>query len=367
MKLNHNFIRLPLKFDVERLKQELSIFEKQRWMPHPNDLEGNSAMPLISKDGADNDDFHGSMKPTPHLRRCEYIQQILGSFGEVFGRSRLMRLEPGCEVSLHTDTNFHWHSHVRIHIPITTYPEVIFHCGESAVHMQAGECWIFDAWQQHRVVNDSDKTRVHLVIDTAGSSSFWKMVETAEVIDVRAGPEDQLIAYEKGKKIKILTERFNFTPVMSPGELDGLVDGLVQDFMAESSNNESDASAYAQVLFDFSKDWRSLFYLYGYEEAGNGAYVRLLDLIAARLKDLPGNVVTASNSVPVRDIIFFKIFSAATAPPAVREQFLQAGSGARIAPGRAAPVENINKPMARNQPCHCGSGKKYKRCHGAVA
>jgi hypothetical protein len=174
-----------------------------------------------------------------------------------------------------------------------------------------------------------------------------------------------LIAYEKGKKFNILTERFNITPIMSPGELDGLVDGLVQDFLAQSSNNESDASAYAQILFDFSKDWRSLFYLYGYEEAG--AYARLLDLIAARVKDLPGDVVTASNSVSVRDIIFFKIFSAAIAPPAVREQFLQAGSGARIAPGRVAPVKNINKPMARNQPCPCGSGKKYKRCHGAVA
>ena len=28
-------------------------------------------------------------------------------------------------------------------------------------------------------------------------------------------------------------------------------------------------------------------------------------------------------------------------------------------------VENVNKKsIGRNDPCHCGSGKKYKRCHG---
>ncbi|MEK7532659.1 MAG: SEC-C metal-binding domain-containing protein [Patescibacteria group bacterium] len=29
-----------------------------------------------------------------------------------------------------------------------------------------------------------------------------------------------------------------------------------------------------------------------------------------------------------------------------------------------AGVEGSNK-IGRNDPCHCGSGKKYKKCHGA--
>ena len=28
--------------------------------------------------------------------------------------------------------------------------------------------------------------------------------------------------------------------------------------------------------------------------------------------------------------------------------------------------ENINKKIGRNEPCFCGSGKKYKRCCGAL-
>ncbi|MEK7553666.1 MAG: preprotein translocase subunit SecA [Patescibacteria group bacterium] len=29
------------------------------------------------------------------------------------------------------------------------------------------------------------------------------------------------------------------------------------------------------------------------------------------------------------------------------------------------PIENFQLKIGRNDPCHCGSGKKYKRCHGA--
>jgi len=80
---------------------------------------------------------------------------------------RLMRLNAGCEVSPHVDFNYHWYSRVRIHIPIVTNPQVIFYCGDQQIHMQAGECWIFDSWRRHKVINSSDQDRVHLVIDTA--------------------------------------------------------------------------------------------------------------------------------------------------------------------------------------------------------
>ena len=363
MKLKHPFIRLPFRFDVEQLRKELANFDQSVWMPHPNGLKGNSAMPLISKDGEDNDHFHGSMKVTPHLQRCEYIQQVIASFGEVFGRSRLMKLESGCEVSAHTDTNYHWHSRVRIHIPITTFPEVIFHCGDSAVNMQAGECWLFDSWQQHQVVNGSEHTRVHLVIDTSGSSRFWQMVDSAEVPGLKKGPKDSLLSYQKGKSVSIATERFNNTPVMSPGDLDGLVEGLLLDFAANKSNPQAAADAYAQVLFDLSKDWRSQFYLHGYQDSGAQAYAGLLEHYAARIQSLPDTVFTASNAIPVKDIIFFKIFSAAVAP-AVRDEFMSMNQQARKKPVTAASKQ---QPVSRNQPCPCGSGKKYKRCHGAAA
>ncbi|MGC4090969.1 MAG: YchJ family protein [Polyangiaceae bacterium] len=31
------------------------------------------------------------------------------------------------------------------------------------------------------------------------------------------------------------------------------------------------------------------------------------------------------------------------------------------------PVKRTEPRVGRNDPCHCGSGKKYKRCHGAAS
>ncbi|MBK8264407.1 MAG: SEC-C domain-containing protein [Nannocystis sp.] len=32
---------------------------------------------------------------------------------------------------------------------------------------------------------------------------------------------------------------------------------------------------------------------------------------------------------------------------------------------KAVPYVRIDPKLGRNDPCHCGSGAKYKRCHGA--
>jgi uncharacterized protein YecA (UPF0149 family) len=31
------------------------------------------------------------------------------------------------------------------------------------------------------------------------------------------------------------------------------------------------------------------------------------------------------------------------------------------------PVRRAQPKIGRNDPCHCGSGKKFKKCHGASA
>ena len=31
---------------------------------------------------------------------------------------------------------------------------------------------------------------------------------------------------------------------------------------------------------------------------------------------------------------------------------------------RAEPIRNVEKRVGRNEPCPCGSGKKFKACHG---
>ena len=48
----------------------------------------------------------------------------------------------------------------------------------------------------------------------------------------------------------------------------------------------------------------------------------------------------------------------------VRESKRQQRKGERSSIGDSAPVTRLQKRIGRNDPCYCGSAKKYKQCHG---
>src|SRR5690349_19592597 len=154
MRLDTEFIRLPLRCDAGRLAEEVARIPESAWRPHPQGFAGNSALPLISVGGDPADDsVAGAMRATPVLAQLPYLQQVLAALQSVLGRTRLMRLDGNTEAQSHSDINYYWFDHTRVHVPIATHPDVAFHCGQRSLHMAAGEVWIFDTWSVHRVVN----------------------------------------------------------------------------------------------------------------------------------------------------------------------------------------------------------------------
>ncbi len=354
MKLVAPFISLPFRFDAHRLTDELALLEAAPWRLHPDKTNGNSALPLISAAGGDNDDATGDMQPTRWLERSPYLRQVIASFNEVFGRSRLMRLAPGCEVSEHVDVHHHWFNRVRIHVPVVTNPDVIFYCGNEQRHMAAGSCWIFDTWRLHRVLNGGQQTRTHLVIDTAGSSRFWETATRAN----DAARADQLlepkfVPYVEGLQASVRTERYGQQTVMSPGEVDYLVEDLMRDCSAFDGNEPTLLATYQRVLMGFCKDWRALWYQYGIQQVGWLHYDNLLKATLAALPDAVPPLLLNGNSVEAKRAFLERVGYSAVVP-GVHEQFLTGVS--------SLPPPSAN--VARNAPCPCGSGRRYKQCHG---
>ena len=178
MRLGFPFIQLPLRFDAAALAGELAAIDESEWRPHPQGFPGNSALPLVAVNGdPDNDGLVGPMRPTAYLDRLPYLADVLRSLGAVLGRTRLMRLSGQAEVNPHIDQAYYWAERMRIHVPIVTQPRVMFYCGDASIHMGAGECWIFDTWRLHRVHNDGDNMRIHLVADTVGGEGFWQLMK----------------------------------------------------------------------------------------------------------------------------------------------------------------------------------------------
>ncbi len=312
VRLSKPFIKLPFRFDVAQLTHEAEQFSNESWMVHPNNLKGNSAVALVSKQGGDNNDFDGAKAITPHLERCEYIQQVMAHFGQVLSRSRLMKLDAGCEVSTHVDFNYHWYNRVRIHIPIITTPEVIFYCGSEQIHMSAGDCWIFDSWRRHQVINKSHINRIHLVIDTCGSSAFWDLVANMEQLSTQQIDEQsQLIAFQSRKKVQLLLEQYSSLPVMSPGECDGLIDDLIVDFTNNPNNEKALVKRYTRILKGFAQDWRILWSLYGYQVQGFERYRQLIQSTRQQLHPNMRAITTASNDIGVNAIFTQRVLNAA--------------------------------------------------------
>src|SRR5262245_36802914 len=98
MKLETEFIRLPLRVDAARLASEVEALPESAWRPHPQGFAGNTAIPLVSVGGdPESDALVGPMQPTPNLAACPYLRQVLASFEAVIGRTRLMRIDGNAE------------------------------------------------------------------------------------------------------------------------------------------------------------------------------------------------------------------------------------------------------------------------------
>jgi hypothetical protein len=167
-------LRLPFLFDAARLQAELSRLPASAWVPHfnPRDHEGEwSGVALRSTDGAASRLQPGSptrdgFQDTPLLEGLPALREVLATFQCPVGAARLLKLAPGARILEHTDYNLGFDDgEVRLHVPITTHPNVAFFLAGQRVALQPGECWYFDFNLPHRVDNPTGTDRVHLVVD----------------------------------------------------------------------------------------------------------------------------------------------------------------------------------------------------------
>lgn len=280
MKLSQPFFQLPILFDVARLQAEVATLPVEAWVSHPDRLPGNSAARLISAGGEEMDSVHGQMLPTRWLEAMPYMRQVLAGFGVVWSRSRLMRLAPGAGVPEHADINYHWHTRVRVHIPIFTQAEVLFHCDGESVHMAAGEAWIFDNWRRHHVENNATSDRIHLVADTTGTAAFWQFACGQQP------PREHwpTMAWRPGITQQLLTEGDQRTPVMPAAEVQWLIDDLCAELttapdtpdIPDTPDSRARIVRFSRLLESFVQDWRQLCALHG-----NNARPEFLRLAAA--------------------------------------------------------------------------------------
>lgn len=330
MKLQVPFIQLPLAFDANVLAAEIAALGEDRWRPHPQGFAGNSMLPLVAVDGDPaNESFAGAMRPTPELQRCPYLSQVFASLGVTAGRSRLMRLSGHAEVTRHADQGYYWTERVRVHVPIVTQPTVRFECGDAAINMAAGECWIFDTWRQHRVINDAVESRIHLVVDTVGGGGFWGLVGRGRPHNARQGGgwQAQPLLPKPGVVATFPCETVNVPTVMSPWEVNAHLSLLFADALPHPQLVQV-----RQIAMRFARTWQGLWFEHGDRPEGRASFRAALQRFIDEVKG-PSQGVMLNNELRwfqsmMTIVAKFAVAADGPAPAASAEQQRAVGDNA---------------------------------------
>ncbi|MEQ1700660.1 MAG: TIGR03032 family protein [Ilumatobacteraceae bacterium] len=282
MHLDTTFIRLALRVDATRLAAEVAALPEDAWVPHPEGAPGNTCVPLVAARGnADDQATTGPMAPTPTLANMPYTRAVLAALGAPIGRSRLMRIEAEGHLGLHVDTNRYWQEHFRVHVPVVSHPDVLFTCEQEAVHMALGEVWVFDTWRRHGVENPAEFARIHLVIDTVGSSALWARIDEG----ASHGRDGEAIGPVVGDDAAA-----NAEPEYESAESLAVTPPWLQRVMAERVLADVAGGASADVasaLRDFVADWHALWVVHRDGAAGRARYLELSLRLEQQIAALP--------------------------------------------------------------------------------
>ena len=340
MRLPTEFVKLPIRVDAAALAAEVAALPEQIWRDHPEGAAGNTAVPLVAREGDPFDDaVVGPMAPTPHLAHLPYAAKIMASLGSVIGRTRLMRIEEEGHLDDHVDTNYYWRDHMRVHVPVLTTPDVEFLCNGESTHMAAGEVWVFDTWKRHGVRNPAGTKRVHLVIDTVGSAGLWELIGAPD--------RDEIFVPIDGPSPALVTEVINGATVMTPWEFEVTIGQLAGDLRPLDSEH---AARFVTAMEPFRRAWRESWARFGEFPEGVPVYEQLREKCDEMIRRDFADV-TLPNAMELRtavlqqllrpalrsdDVVFGAVQTAAPQPPAAQ-------SAPQLSPRPAPPW--IDRPV----------------------
>ena len=166
--------KLPFNFDPESLRSDLNQISPDEWVAHFNReyFEGEWTGLALRSFGGDPRQLYpqpkaeGSFVDTPILKRCPHVREIMTVFQCPLRSVRFLKLAAGSLIREHRDYDLGFdEGQLRLHIPVTTNPDVQFLLDAHRIEMRAGECWYLDLGLPHWIENRGETDRVHLVID----------------------------------------------------------------------------------------------------------------------------------------------------------------------------------------------------------
>ena len=185
----------PLKgieIDPARLQQDLRQMQEDYWIAqnrYKADMANWDGVSVYSISGDAHDLRCADRLPvrkTPAGEKCPYIcNELLPQFKAPWLRVVFYRLRAGAQIGEHRDVseNRVTPGVIRIHIPVVTNDKVVMYVDGRPYKFPVGTAWYFDATARHRVENNGDQDRIHLVFDLKINKAFDEMLKPLTVND----------------------------------------------------------------------------------------------------------------------------------------------------------------------------------------
>lgn len=191
-------LRLGFNFDPLPMLADARLIPAESWTSHfvPQHFTGDwSVVPLRAARGATHPILRITSPPacddwcdTEFLDACPAIAALLACFPCPLASVRLMRLGSHSQIHEHRDVDLDAAmGMVRLHVPLSSNPDVDFLLNATPVPMRPGECWYLRLADPHQVINRGSTERIHLVIDARVDRWLATILHEANGIAEAAG------------------------------------------------------------------------------------------------------------------------------------------------------------------------------------
>lgn len=182
------YAKLLLPFDAAAMQKELSA-AMDEWTPHFNKFyyDGSWTVLALRSPGGN----HGNIIPdlmgtnaayqdTLYMEHFTSVKKLLATINCPLLAVRFLNLQAGAVIKQHRDIELAFEKgEARLHFPVITNPAVEFYCEDERVYLKEGECWYLNANLPHRVSNNSDTDRIHLVVDCTVNDWLERMIRSS--------------------------------------------------------------------------------------------------------------------------------------------------------------------------------------------
>ncbi len=167
------YAKLNLAIDVKPLQEEIKRLNAE-WLPHyqVKHYEGEWEVLALRAPGGNTQSPYAELREgetfydTELMQHCPGIKKTLDLFKCEKLAVRLLNLKKDAVIKEHTDKDLCFEKgEVRMHIPVCTNPQVEFFVDNMQMKMREGECWYVNVNLPHRLGNQGDADRIHLVLD----------------------------------------------------------------------------------------------------------------------------------------------------------------------------------------------------------